>query len=127
MTPEVEQEYKRHLIAAVLRHGEMVSPTASYLSWRDHDEHIPGRRSHPRDCPLTATDVRETSWQEFMGTFYEGDDTVHGVEAIGVSCACGRLKDRRVRWTAHPGDVAKAVFEELYTSLHPGSVDDTPA
>lgn len=128
MTPEVEREYKRHLMTAALQHGELVATDASFYGWRDYsEEEWVGRRPHYRACALTGTSVHETSWGEFMGTFYDGDTTVHGVEVRGVSCACGRLKDRRVRWTAHPGDVAKAVFEELYTSLHPGSVDDTPA
>lgn len=127
MTPEVQQEYTRHLMAVALRYGDLVLVNPSMYGWQDYSESFAGRPEHHRTCALTGTRVREDSWSEFKGTFYEGDDTVHGIIVTGVNCACGKLRNRSMRWTASVSEVAEAVFTELYASLRPSSVDDTPA
>jgi hypothetical protein len=55
------------------------------------------------DCPITSvTDIREEGWNEFVSTF-EGGREKYGLAAT-VSCACGRIKDRELRWDSNLGD-----------------------
>jgi hypothetical protein len=124
MEPEVRREYERHLIAVTLRRGTLVVQDASMYGWADHENIWDGSPSHLRTCQLTGTTVEESEWNEFMGTFYEGDTRVHGIDVDGVNCACGKLRDRTVRWAASVSEIAEAVFEELY---HSTKIDDTPA
>lgn len=124
MDSEVRREYERHLMAVVLRQGALVSPDESIYGWIDYERPWDGRPAHLTVCPPTGKHVEEMTWHEFAGTFYEGDTGVHGVQVTGVNCACGQLRNRKVRWSATVSEVAEAVFEELYRSL---KIDNTPA
>jgi hypothetical protein len=45
-------------------------------------------------CHIKAiTSVNEDTWNEFEGTFYDGDTSHHGIAAEG-QCACGLFKGR---------------------------------
>jgi hypothetical protein len=118
MSPEVRAEYQRALTRATARHGSIVSRDASFYGWTDWDA-----STHAQRCDVRVpegAEVSEVSWDEFRGTFYEGDTTVHGVEVDGASCRCGQIKDRRVRWSATVQEVAEAVFTEAFGARQGG-------
>lgn len=116
MDDAVQAEYDRLLARVVLKQGELVRKDESQYGWHDYNDGWV-RDSHHRTCEVTCKRVQEVTWYEFQGTFYEGDESVHGVSAFGVTCACGKLKDREVRWSAAMQEVAQAVFEELYKEI----------
>jgi hypothetical protein len=103
----VEDEYRKIMIDLVLQHGTLVDPFANLFGWVDADY------DHVRDCPTTALAVEEDSWSEFAGTFAPDDNLIHGITAVGVTCVCGRLTNRRVRWAGRMQDIARAMFNEM--------------
>lgn len=106
MSPEAQAEYERFLREAVLKRGALVSTGSTYYGWIADDWR------HTSKCELTTTKVpEEITYSEFAGTFATSDSTHHAVEVSGVSCKCGQLKDRKVRWDASVSEVAEAVFE----------------
>lgn len=125
MNEEIQKEYDRLLIKLVLRHGDLVSERATTFGWRDYAETFPndwyGRTfvEHLERCGIQSVgSVQEEIWYEFQGTFYEGDNSVHGVAVFGLTCNCGKLTNRSVRWSARMQEVAQAVFEE-HLNEHP--------
>lgn len=127
MSPEVRAEYDKALIAAILKRGTMVSEDASIYGWEDYDYHFgpswsraERRTPHHLACVLVSIGRPvETRWDEFQGTFYEGDTSEHGVELPGITCECGKLEDRTLRWKASPQAIAEAVFEEAFGKKEP--------
>jgi hypothetical protein len=115
---DVNIEYRRALSAATVKHGSVLreKPTSFY---RQYDRSI----RHAPNCVITVRgQVQEDTWYEFQGTF-ANDHTVHGIVATGVTCSCGVLKDRTIRWQASTSEVALAVFEEAFGKKK-GTSDD---
>lgn len=114
MDKEVQKEYEKVLRRVIAKHGTVVSLNASFYGWGAWDIR------HGQDpCPITVTGrAHETYWGEFMGTFYEGDTTVTGIEADGANCECGAVKDRSMRWRASVSEVAEAVFGEMLLMMN---------
>jgi hypothetical protein len=116
MSPEIEKEYRAALARVVAAKGFVVKEHPSFYWWIDYEasEHL-GLRDSGAGCmvivPVTARG-REDEWEEFEGTFYEGDTTHHGATVDGISCACGLLTNRSLRWEASVHEVAEAVFVE---------------
>lgn len=120
MSPEAQVEYEKALTAATLKHGTMADRNASFYGWQDFryhhgevwsEKHVP----HHLACELiNVGKPEEDYWHEFQGTFYEGDTAVHGIVLKGLTCACGEIQDREMRWTANMQEVAEAVFEEAF-------------
>lgn len=109
MNKETQGEYEKVLRRVIAKHGTVVSLNASFYGWG-----APDIRHGQEDCPITITGrAIETYWGEFVGTFYEGDTTVTGLEATGATCECGAVQDRSMRWRAEVSEVAEAVFEEM--------------
>jgi hypothetical protein len=52
-------------------------------------------------------------WSEFAGTFASGDHYKHGMEVHGVTCNCGKIKNRIFRWDAPVGEAIRAVMVNL--------------
>lgn len=121
MSPEAQAEYNKALTAAVLKHGTMVSKDASSYGWEDYEYHHgpnwSGRhKSHHVTCGWASVGKPEEDyWHEFQGTFYEGDTSVHGIVIKGLTCNCGRIQDREMRWQASIQTVAEAIFEEAFS------------
>lgn len=117
MTPEVQEQYDRVLTTVTVRNGTLVSINPSIYGWEAFPWSDPTREHWDR-CgmkPLTGEErAVEDSWDEFQGTFYEGDTTVHGVTVYGLSCNCGQLTDRSIRWRANMREVAEVVFTEAF-------------
>jgi hypothetical protein len=109
MSLKAQNVYDAALLAAVLKHGVLVEKNPDIYSWMDLDW------KHVRVCQVTTTDKPvEDHWNEFMGSFYEGDTSVHGIVLNKVSCACGKLKNRSLRLQGSVSEIAEAVFEEAF-------------
>lgn len=114
MSPEVRAEYETILKRIVLKYGSVVDRAADIFGWQDY-----GLTTHARKCMITAQgEIHEDVWNEFMGTFYEGDTSVHGMLVTAVDCTCGQIKHRKMRWSASVQEIAEAVFTELYEERH---------
>lgn len=119
MSPKLQAEYDAALLAATLKHGTPLG--GGGWGWQDFDalRHL-GRMIDPTaDCWLVATaDLKaiEDEWTEPKGTFDESDRTRHGVIVYRVSCACGLLTNRDIRWDAGIQEIAEAVFEEAFSA-----------
>lgn len=107
MSPEVRREYEGALARVVIRCGNVVKSCHSIYGWSDYDATM-----HLRRCGVTSHGVPvETEWYEFVGTFDDNAE-VHGVMLSSVTCTCGRLSRRSLRWAGTVHEVAEAVFEE---------------
>ena len=117
MDDRVRAEYERILTAAILKHGSLVRKDASQYGWLDGLEYGEGWKNprHSVQCGIAKTGriVEDAYWYEFMGTFYEGDNTVHGMEVHGVTCNCGKITDRVFRWSESPGEAIRIVLESV--------------
>lgn len=112
MTPEVQAEYDQALMAVTVRNGYLMDTRQT--RFHNYDWKLTG---HPRECPTTAQKVNEDVWYEFAGTFAStNDQRKHGICATGVSCACGALKDRTIRWEASVSEIMEIVFEEAFNA-----------
>ena len=74
-------EFKRHLIDVLVKNGSKIDDNASSFGWQEYDLHGKYKSmitNHGIDYDKTT--YTESSWSEFMGTFYEGDTSVYGVD-----------------------------------------------
>jgi hypothetical protein len=120
MDDRVRAEYEKILTAAIIKNGQLVRTNGGYYGWGDYEGDYGGDFRSPRHsttCGIAKTGrVEEDAyWYEFMGTFYEGDNTKHGMEVHGVSCNCGRITDRVFRWSESPGEAIRIVLEGVLT------------
>lgn len=117
MDDRVREEYNRILTAAIIKNGSLVRTDASQYGWSDYGDYGNDftKPRHSTTCGIAKTGrvVEDADWYEFMGTFYEGDNTVHGMEVHGVSCNCGRITDRVFRWSESPGEAIRIVLESV--------------
>jgi len=111
-----QDDYRAAMQNAVLHNGSFVRQDGGQRSqyfggWADYENDVWLMR-HVRSgtCELTLGSIRETQWTEFMGTFYEGDETQHGVE-VDVSCACGYVTNRTVRWESTLGGALRELLK----------------
>lgn len=115
MDSNVKQEYDALLTEIALKQGALMSPpNLRQYGWIDGDY------AHLSSCGVrTWGAVRETEFQQFEGTFFEGERIRHAVDVSGVTCNCGFLTDREVRWEPTGGlsEVAEAVFTALYEKM----------
>lgn len=114
----VRIEYERILTAAILKHGMLVSKTASTFGWTGADEEYGSSWRGPRhstECGIAKTGrvEEDSTWYEFAGTFASNDHYKHGMEVHGVTCNCGKITDRVYRWDASVGEAIRTVTMEL--------------
>jgi len=108
----VRREYETLLAQIAVRQGALLRPANDRgYGWIDPEwEHLSrcGVRSWGR--------ATETTFQQFEGTFFEGERIHHAVDVADVTCHCGEITGREVRWEPSNGlsDVAEAVFAALY-------------
>lgn len=118
ISAEAQAEYERVLKLLVLKHGSLALEDPSIYGWVDYRYYTyanKGQQLHHVICKITSSEVpKEDHWREFNGTFNDEDDSVHGIVLKGVSCACGKLKNREFRWTERMQRVAELVFEEAF-------------
>jgi len=108
------------LARVVFKMGSVVLPEPSIYMWEDYEA-----SSHLRVCEIyTHGRPIETTWSEFVSTFYEGDLTVHGIDVPDVTCLCGQLEKRTLRLQSTVHEVAEAVFAELYEATRTTEDDE---
>lgn len=111
MSPAARAEYDAALRAAVLQHGTLVDVRPDVYGWvaPDYD--------HKSTCEVTSSQApREVEWSQFADTFAPNLDK-HGVSVFGVSCACGALVNREVRWEASASEMTEALFEHVFDRI----------
>lgn len=119
MDDRVKAEYDKILTAAIINHGVLVRHDQSVFAWMDDElngEYSGGRPRHSLTCGIGVVGkaVENATWYEFAGTFAEdGDAYKHGMEVHGVSCKCGKIKDRVFRWDAPVGEAIRIVMMSL--------------
>lgn len=119
MDDRVKAEYEKILSAAIIKNGSLVSKDASFFNWIDDEyegRRARGQRHSVSSCGIAKTGQVEedATWHEFAGTFAEyGDTYKHGMEVHGVTCNCGKIKDRVFRWDAPVGEAIRIVMMEL--------------
>lgn len=106
MSDSIRTEYNNALRTAILQHGELICIDPSIYMRRDYSTH-----EHLRACVLTCVDTpKSDEWDEFAGTFFEDDTRHYGVMVSGVSCECGTIRNRGVRWEETTSRIAEIVF-----------------
>lgn len=108
MSPETQKEYDAALKQATIQHGGVLDHRTSTFGWEDYRA-----SEHLRRCGgVSNEEVEEDDWYEFAGTFAGPEEGhKHGLLVSGVTCLCGELADRSVRWDADRSEIAEAVFE----------------
>lgn len=74
-------EFRKAMINALVEQGCAVcGDRADAFSWRDTSWQAKRAMVASVGIDYTATKYQESYWYEFMGTFYEGDSRVYGVD-----------------------------------------------
>jgi hypothetical protein len=119
---KVQTEYEKILTAAIIKHGSVVSDSASIYGWVTMDDYDLGllggwtnAKKHSSSCGIASTGrvEEDSTWYEFAGTFATSDHYKHGMEVHSVTCNCGKLTDRVFRWDASVGEAIRIVMMEL--------------
>ena len=109
MSPEAQEEYNRALKIALIRHGSVIEKNPSTYGWADYQA-----TEHLRQCGgWSLWNADEDTWHEFVDS-YAGSEAKHGLALERVTCNCGHLAVRTVRWKAELSEVAEAVFEAAF-------------
>lgn len=114
--------YRKAVLDAIAQHGRPLDPNASYYGWSDYkavrewygsswgdSTAGPDHTAHGLDYDACG-DVVEDSWAEFMGTFYEGDTTQHGMRAE-IVCKCGAFR-HVFRWEGNAGEIISVIAND---------------
>jgi hypothetical protein len=115
MSERVRAEYEKAMARVVIKRGSLVSEHPNIYGWEEYSWCLSDGGKHLAKCGIKTDDTLradEDRWDEFQGTFYEGDTSVHGARVDGISCQCGKVTGRSYRWKASMQEVAEAVFEE---------------
>jgi hypothetical protein len=107
---EWKKEFKRHLIDVLVKEGGKIDDKASAFSWQEYDFHGKYKSmisNHGIDYDKTT--YTESSWYEFMGTFYEGDTSVYGVD---MNLVLGNGTVLKWRYAGTVSDLTQAVLFE---------------
>ena len=112
MSDSAKAELRALIVSKLMANGDVVSLDPTYYGgWESYGDTV-----HLQECGGTAnpeTKLEETYVREFMGTFYEGDTSVAVVELKGVSCNCGKLADRTIRWKGNVGEFIFTILNDL--------------
>jgi hypothetical protein len=115
MQPSWTTRFHRALVDAVVTNGTIVrtdvdKPPFGFYGWIDMNQQKRSKMVADVGIDYQATTMpHESTWNEFKGTFYEGDTEVVGVDLDVV------LKDAtvvRYRWAATMSDLIQAVLHE---------------
>lgn len=100
--------FKQALVDAIVQGGYPIRDRDTVYGWEDFE----GRKGKLRQIQeegidYVATTYDDSDWHEFMGTFYTGDTTVHGIDAEIVTSDGSRF---RWRYKATMGELIQAVL-----------------
>lgn len=92
-------------------------PAVSFYSWWDFGaiRHVDARYGACAWEVPEGSFMYEETYDQFQGTFYEGDTSEDGINVSGCRCACGKYADVTLRW--------EGTLAELINHLAPK--DDT--
>lgn len=114
MAEDWKTGYRQALLAAFVRDASPVKTSGDtyYGGWQDY-ERLEAVRRHLSGCAptLASTMPTDAEWSEFMGTFYDGDETKHGLDAI-ITCHCGYVRDVRLRLEGTFSELLEQVLRE---------------
>lgn len=80
-----KEGFKRALLDVLARDGTPVRETGdTYYGWIHNDWRRVRVDVASIGLDYDASSYEEETWSEFQGTFYEGDDRVHGISATLV-------------------------------------------
>ena len=109
--------FKRALIDVVVAHGSPVRERPDFFGWEEYPtgwgeetyEPIYAKKDHIAlvGIDYSACTYEESVWDEFMGTFYEGDTRVYGVDAW-IVCLDGQRF--HWRWKGTASDLIQSVL-----------------
>lgn len=110
--------FKRAVIDAIVAGGMPVRANPSRFGWEDYDRarDIKSAIAY-QGIDYTRSTYRESCWDEFMGTFYQGDTRVYGVDATIVLRGAHEIGDPpgrsyHFRWKGTASDLIQAVLSE---------------
>lgn len=103
------EEFKRELVDVLLEQGMPLRSDANYYSWVDYDWKKIIRRIRKVGVDYERTTYEESEWDEFMGTFYEGDERKQGIDVHVVLLDGSRVE---YRWSGHPGQLIIALVRD---------------
>lgn len=109
-----KDEYKRAAGLFVLKHGSWRSMRDDHYlvygwladDWERMARHL---ETHALD-EITLSDFTDVEWSEFESTFTDNSEH-HGVE-ITVTCSCGQIRDRVIRYEGSLGEILQGILQE---------------
>jgi hypothetical protein len=111
MNDDWKAGYKLAVLSAFVRQAGAVRDGSYYSSGNINYDLTDEIRKHLQTCPPAFGKMAmpvDSDWEEFMGTFYEGDTTVHGLDTY-LYCECGKYKGEQIR--------LRGTFSELLTAI----------
>lgn len=103
--------YRRAVTGYIARNGSPLDPNPSYYGGWYH-KNSGGAQAHIASCGLAdGLTFVEDSWDEFHGTFYEGDTMHHGMR-MDVTCQCGQVREMPWRLEATMSDITLGVLNQ---------------
>jgi hypothetical protein len=102
--------FKRAVIDVLLRTSSKVRDGDTIYGWTDYreDEDV-HRLISTVGVDYGATTWEESTWDEFMGTFYEGDTRVRGVD---IRLVLLDKSEHNMRWTGSVAELITQVVNE---------------
>ena len=75
-------------------------PAVSFYSWLNFEAlpHVDPRKDGCSWEVPEGSFMYEESYDQFQGTFYEGDTSTDGINVSGCRCKCGKYSDITLRW-----------------------------
>lgn len=106
--------FKKALIDALIRGGNLLNddPYQQTYGWEGDytkDGQAKIKIIHNGDIDYEATTWEESTWHEFMGTFYEGDTRVKGID---LRIVMKTKEEFNWRWQGSVGDLIQQVVTE---------------
>lgn len=111
MSDDWKVGYKLAVLSAFVAKAGATRDGSYYASGNINYDLTEEIREHMKVCPCDLSKMEmpvDSRWQEFMGTFYEGDETVRGLDAY-LTCQCGKYEGEQIR--------LQGTFSELLTAI----------
>lgn len=109
MSNDWVERFREALARTIIQHGRVIAKDANFYGWADFPatEHL---RDYGDNCPIVKHEVpTEDTWDEFEGTFHEGDTTRHGMQ-MKITCECGQIKGRYLRYEGNVGEMISDII-----------------
>ena len=115
MSDDWKKGYKQALMNAFAREASIRSDYRYYARAGGLDYQASAKlAAHLKNCNISVENSsmpEDSSWHEFMGTFYEGDTTIYGLDA-NITCECNKFENVAMRMTGTFSELLQAVLRE---------------